>query len=305
VKKLFLIPIVLLSASVAAIASKADRDFSNGSWNARLRSSNRIYLQINSIGSMDGDNYAMNELQGLPAEPEGNVEFQLQREPGTFSFSGTFSKSNGGGVYNFQPNPAFVKTMSSLGYDLSPEDVFDMTLANFRSSFIHEWAALGYRSLTAGQVRKMTEEEITPDYIRQLQSRGYKSVSWETLYKMRTEDVTPEFIDSLAKEGYKGLAPEQLLELSASDLTAEKIEEYKKVGYPNLPLSDLRKMADNDIDSDYIVSMKKAGLSNLSVNQLLKLMNNDVDSHFVREAMQKNPNATVEQIVRMRNDEDD
>jgi hypothetical protein len=274
-----------------------------GSWTARVQKAGTISINIqDERGSNWGSTYSFNELRGLSPSAQGAVEFQLQNEPGTFYFTGTFSGGHGGGVYTFKANPQFISAMKNLGYELSSKNLKVLAETGFRAAYIQEWKSFGYSNLSLDQVLQMAIHEVTPDYIKSLAARGYKYLALERVMEMRIHDITPEYIDALARAGYPNLSPKELLEFSIADVTPETIAEYKRIGYDRLSPRDLTHMSLHDVDPEFILGLKKLGYSDLSSDRLVQLRNHDVTPEFIQEnANEGFKSVSTEDLISMRN----
>jgi len=74
-------------------------------------------------------NFDLGDFRGLTRsqiEAGGPAKFEMLRDAGTLACEGTFRNGGGGGTFQFSPDPQYVSSMRSLGYDgLSCERLFE------------------------------------------------------------------------------------------------------------------------------------------------------------------------------------
>src|SRR5260370_27509828 len=128
------------------------------------------------------------QLSGLTRE-QGmsggtHVQFQLQRDAGTFNFEGWFKEGNGSGHFTFAPDRSFAAQLSSQGYG-SPTDEQLLSLAMSDTGFalINELNTQGYERPTLNQLVEMGNHVVGVDYVSGLKSYCYQV---NTIDYMRT-----------------------------------------------------------------------------------------------------------------------
>lgn len=156
------------------------------------------------------------QLQGLKANSSGSAqtEFQLARDAGTLTFTGSFQNGRGSGEWKFKGNSDFVSNMRKHGYDqLTEEDLFRLVLNNISAAYIAELAGAGYRNLPVSTLNALYSNDIRAGYITSLAAAGYAKLSPSDLLALKTNGVTETYIKSLQARGYKNLSVQQLLSI--------------------------------------------------------------------------------------------
>src|SRR5262249_47177748 len=88
-------------------------------------------------------------LSGLSREQAmssgSHVQFQLQRDAGTFNFEGWFKDGNGSGHFTFAPNRAFASDLTTQGIGQpTDEQLLSLAMSDTGFALINELKAQGY-----------------------------------------------------------------------------------------------------------------------------------------------------------------
>src|ERR1043165_1639092 len=100
-----------------------------------------LQLQLNGKGLASvSTQIALAQFQGLTEAQltsSANVTFQLEREAGTFSFSGSFRGRSGTGQWTFAAAPGFLALLREHGYGQpTNEQLFALASSDVRGSYI-------------------------------------------------------------------------------------------------------------------------------------------------------------------------
>ncbi|NND72818.1 MAG: hypothetical protein HKN43_14670 [Rhodothermales bacterium] len=140
---------ILLAGTIGLTALAQDIKDVEGSWIAEINefSSLEDYRQASLTlkWESEGERYRytfqipMRELESYSVEESRNdpANFELDREAGHLSFSGTMDDDIGSGKFHFSANSEFVEEMSTLGYEnISPDEQLKMAIYDVTAEFV-------------------------------------------------------------------------------------------------------------------------------------------------------------------------
>ena len=193
-----------------------------GQWFIQDRRDGRVRLQLRAgdkaYGIASVSTYlALTHFQGLTEEQlvsSAAANFQLAREAGTFSFSGSFRRRAGTGHWTFNAAPAFLALLRDYGHaPPTNRELFALAASDVRGSYIEELEREGYRKVPVSQIVALYTNGVTLPYIKSLGDAGYKKLTGSQLIALRTNGVDREFIERLEAHGQKNLSVASLLSL--------------------------------------------------------------------------------------------
>ena len=215
-----------------------------GRWSIATRGddASRVQLRLEYSENSEGSNYNSSWSSGvpvaeagLPAErlrgPIGPVTFQIQREPGTFSCTGSAGEGSGAGQFTYAPSARFDDALAARGLGRP-------TLQASRSSS----RSPARRSRSSDQVRASAQHATVADLVRVVQ-----------------HGVNPRYVTDLAALGYKTASIDQLVRLRDHGVSADFIRAVQSAGYRNLSPDDLVRLADHGVREKFIADMRAAG----------------------------------------------
>lgn len=226
-----LLPLPLLLFTMSNVFLRAGRSENNlltiqnsmsshlsGKWTIDVPAgAGKVRLQLQRGDDSLSVHVPIAQLQGLNAVVRSGAspaEFQLVRDPGTFTFTGSFQAGRGTGKWNFKGNPAFVSDMRKHGYDqLSEDHLYQLALNHISASYIGELAQAGYRNLPVNSLNSLYSNNVRAGYINSLAATGYAKLSPNDLIALKSNGVTETFIKSLQGRGYKNLSVQQILSI--------------------------------------------------------------------------------------------
>lgn len=205
----FLAPLVLLLLSNQnRMSGKWTIDIPAGSQKARL-----VFNQGGNDDHWASVHVPVAQLQGL-SPTDTITRFQLTRDAGTFSFTGSFQNGRGSGDWTFKGSSTFVSELRKHGYDqLSDDHLYKLALNNLNAAYIGELAQAGYRNLSVDELISLYSNNVRGSYIESLKSVGYSKLSPRDLIALKTNGVTDAYIKSLQNRGHKDLSVQRILSL--------------------------------------------------------------------------------------------
>jgi hypothetical protein len=175
------------------------------------------------------------------------VTFQIGREPGTFSCTGSAGEGSGAGGFTYAPNAAFDNALAArgLGRPTSLQSL-ELALAAMTLAFVDQIRASAPRSTVADLVR-VVQHGVSPRYAAELAALGYRVSGLDQLVMLRDHGVTPRYIGALAGAGYKNLSTDDLIVLRDHGVSGAFVDRLKSHGYTNLSIRDLIRLRDAGI----------------------------------------------------------
>jgi hypothetical protein len=221
------------------------------------------------------------DLQGLSRDQlqNGKVNFRLVREAGTIDCEGTFTDGRGSGTFRFVPNPAFLDNMRSRGFDFEKEskhgDVED-------------------RQFTAAIVN------VTTALADDLKSADLGPLDVEDLFKAAIFHVDSRFMNEMKATGFPGLRMEDLVKARIFKVDADYVRQVHDMGFADRDFEGLIKFRIFKVTPEFLSQVRAAGLTDLDAEEVVKLRIFKIDPEFIRAEKAKDPNVTIEDLVRMK-----
>ena len=190
-----------------------------GQWSIEGRRDGRVWLELNKPRpeASFSTHLALTQFHGLTEEllvSSVRVKFQLVREAGTFSFSGSFHKRAGTGEWSFSAAPAFLALLRRYGYELpTNEQLFSLAVSDVNAEYIDGLRSAAYDAISLNGIIALKSNGVTVPYIQSLGDAGYRRLTASQLIALRTNRVDGEFIKRVEKRGRKNLTVGHLLSL--------------------------------------------------------------------------------------------
>jgi hypothetical protein len=296
-----------------------------GTWHAdydnywtRSNSERWISIQLQHDGSNNGLGLAERDVPSLAdRRSDGPIHFTLQRDAGTFDFTGRMLDGRGRGDFKFFPAADFVSGMGRLGYArLTDDDVWRFALHDVTRQYVADFKAAGYAPDTSDLIKtrihgatpafaqevkaqglghpdiddlvKMRIHGVTPEFIKTMRDLGYKDLPIDRLVELRIHGVTPEFIKSFSDLGYKNLDLQDLVKMRIHGVSAQMVKELSDLGYKDLAIDDLVKLRIHGVTPAYIKQMRDAGYGGIKIDKLVQFRIHGVDEDLIRRAKAHN-----------------
>jgi len=226
----------------------------------------------------------LTRLQGLTPEQvysgASRVDFQLVREAGTFTFSGSFREGRGAGQWTFNINPAFAVELRKHGYErVTEEELYALALSDVGTAYISELEQAGYRKLTVSQLVAFYTNDVRADYIASLGSVGYTELFPNELVALRSNGITANDARIFGELVSGDIPAKQLIALKSNGVTEAYIKSLQEVGYKRLTAGQLIALRTNGVTRDFIERLQGRGHKNLPVERILSIRINAGDQY--------------------------
>lgn len=246
--------IAILAFSVSANSEKGSKGTQNeitGEWTADFKPGSSGEKQITFLRRStrhglrtEGIRLSPNELQDLTQQAASTartaVNFNIEREAGTFILEGYFREGKGAGFWKLIPSQSFVSTMCSRGYEnLTEEDFFSAAVGNVTVKLLEDLKSAGYDRLTFEELFEAAVFNVTPEFISAWRSAGFRNLAFEDLVRLGIFKVTPEFLNEIKAEGFPNLSPLTAIELRVHKIDRDFIRRVKARGFPNVTLDEI------------------------------------------------------------------
>jgi hypothetical protein len=231
-----------------------------GRWSIASRGDDTSHVQLRMEYSESSEGSTWNSSwsspvpiadAGITAErlraPIGPVTFQIQREPGVFSCTGSAGEGSGAGQFTYAPNARFDDALNARGLGRPTfQQSLSLAIAGTTLAFVDQIHTTAQHATVADVVR-VVQHGVTPRYVAELAAFGYKTNSLDQLVRLSDHGVRERFISELAEAGYKNLSTEDLIALRDHGVSAAFVARLKSHGYTNVPVRDLIRMRDAGI----------------------------------------------------------
>ena len=273
-----------------------------GTWTATRRG-DKISLETSmSWGgghhrSQTRETYAVSEFVGLTAGPE--VRFELRRDAGTFRYEGRFQGEDGSGFFTFQGNPAYVREMAALGYQVSEDRQIGLALQDVSLAYVRDVQGLGYRGISLDSLEQFRIQGGSAQYIRDLAALGYRGVATDDLIQFRIQGVSPQYIRGLAAAGVEKLSVDDLTQFRIQGVSPEYVRGLSSLGYP-LSAESLVQFRIQGVSPEYVRGLAAAGYEHLSAQDLLQFRIQGVKPGFIRDAVARYGKLSARDLLQLK-----
>lgn len=205
-------------------------------------------------------------------------------------------QSKGGGI-NGSINTLPVNEMQGLAPDVTSSSKINVNFKILREagSFVFE----GYFSEGKGSgFWKLTPSQA---FVSDMRRRGYDNLPENYLFYAATEDINAKLIDDLESAGYV-LSFKELIQAASYKITPESFQAWREAGFKNISFKELSTLGEHDVTFEYIEEIKAEGFQQITLSQAIKLKDHDIGRDFIRRVKASFPNATLDELVKLRTD---
>jgi hypothetical protein len=263
-----------------------------GDWKAdarpeKLEKNGKIHISFErkteNGHNQNGNSYSFDELSGLSREQtqNGRVSFSIVREAGTVECEGTFTNGKGLGTFRFVPNQSFFSGMKSRGFD------FEKSERKHEDGFEN-------RILSAALLN------ITTALADDLLSANFGKLDVDDLFKAAIFKVDSKFMVEMKNSGFPNLTLEDLVKARIFKIDADYVRQVHEMGFSEKGFESLVKFRIFKVTPEFLGELKAAGLKDLDSEDIVKCRIFKIDAEFVRKARAQDPNATIEDMVKMK-----
>ncbi|KXJ98645.1 MAG: peptidase M56 BlaR1 [Acidobacteria bacterium OLB17] len=307
-----LLVIIIVFGNIVIVAQKENVA---GTWTARVRSSAEKHkwdddddlvdeiidddksgeprLQINLKRNRrnrdwsNGNSYRFSEISGLTQNQtqNGPVSFSVVREAGRVDFVGSFNNGNGSGTFTFTPDRSYFDRMQQRGFDFYKEEPAEENIV--RSSFEDRALAAFFLNVTAAKADDLV-------------AANFGSLDIDDLFKATIFKIDGKFMSEMKATGFPDLSMEDLVKARIFKIDANYVSQIRAMGYDSGDFERLVKFRIFKVTPEFLNELRSAGLTNISAEDIVKCRIFNIDADFVRKERAKDPNVTIEDLVKMR-----
>ncbi len=241
-----------------------------------------------------------NEISNF--KTDGNVNFRINRDPGTLVLNGTFNGKKGSGTYEFEPNKSFVAQLEKSGYsDFEDDDLFSM--------FIHE-TDLSMASLLKqidsgadpGDIVSLSIHGVDKDRLKEFkrmnEAMGGRNIDAGDLVSMQIHGVDEDLVEAFAEAGLSNVDTDDLVSASIHGVDPEFITAVKSYGFTRFGMDDIVSMSIHGIDEDDLEGYYNAGMTDLSADDIVQFGIHGVKPHDIAKAKENGfENVDADELV--------
>jgi beta-lactamase regulating signal transducer with metallopeptidase domain len=180
---------------------------------------------------------SVSEFAGVSADQIASpasvpVSFRIEQDAGRFELDGMVGGGRGTGNMRFVPNRDFIAVLRSLGIreigDVSDHTLKNLAWGGMSAEAIRGFIALGFTSLTLGEVTDLAIRTVTPGYVRALRDAGVTDLNTPAeVIDLYFGGMPPEYARQLGDLGYRGLSGRQVLTLYRAGVTPAFIRDAR------------------------------------------------------------------------------
>lgn len=194
----------------------------------------------------------------------------------------------------------YVSKMRAAGFDVDANKLIAMRVQGVTPEYAAEMAkALGETKISADKLIAMRVQDVTPDYIATVHAMGY-DVDVNKVIAMRVQNVTPEYADAMAKAGFGKPTLDQLITMKVQGVTPDFAAKLHSDGIEVSSFNDLITYRIFNVSPEFVAGMKDAGFPDIPAKKLVALRVQNVSPEFAKGVKAQFPDATVDDLVRMR-----
>jgi hypothetical protein len=273
----------------------SNKNDADESWGMSRKGEINVQFETRRSGNSHnsiGENYSLADLGLTESQVQnGKVSFRLSRDAGTVDAEGMFTDGRGSGTFTFTPNMGFASAMKSRGFD------FENPNRNIKFNSDDndkDRTTVEERLLSAALLN------VTAALADDLTSANFGKLDVDDLFKAAIFHVDSKFMSEMKNTGFPNLTFDDLVKARIFKIDAEYVRQVKDMGLGITDFEGLVKYRIFKVTPDFLAELKNAGLTNINDEEIIKCRIFKIDGDFVRKARAQDPNATVEDMVRMK-----
>lgn len=195
--------------------------------------------------------------------------------------------------------PGYLSQMRSAGYNVDANKYIAMKVQDVTPEYAAEMAKAIGSQLSADRLIAMKVQDVTPEYMAQMRADGYDA-SPDKYIAMKVQGITPDYANAMAKLGYGKPTVDELIALKVQGVTPEWAGKLHANGIEVSSFQDLISDRIFQVTPEFIAGMKAAGFAAIPQKELIALRVQGVTPEFAKSVRAEFPDATVDDLVRMR-----
>lgn len=198
----------------------------------------------------NGTDWPVSAFQGLDLATRArhDVRFTIARDAGRFDGEGYLTNGEGAGVFEFTPDPGFVRAMSDVGFrGIDEDEQFAMAL-----------------------------HDVSLDFAREMKSENLRGMDSDKLIAFRIFGVSQEFIGELRSAGLTATDVDKLVAFRIHGVSPQAVREFRSAGI-DADEDELIAFQIHGVTPQFISDMQARGLKDLSADKLVALRIHGID----------------------------
>jgi hypothetical protein len=229
--------------------------------------------------SHSGSDWPVSAFEGLDLATRArhDVTFTITRDAGRFECEGYLANGEGAGTFTFTPDPAFVRSMSDLGFGgIDEDEQFAMALHDVSLDFARQMQRENLAEMDTDKLVAFRIFDVSQEFIREIRREGLTATDADELVAFRIHGVSPAKIRELREAGIDA-DEDELIAFQIHGVSPEFIAEVERLGYANVDGDDLVAMRIHGVTPAFISNMQSRGLRDLSIDKLVALRIHGID----------------------------
>lgn len=242
--------------------------------------------------------------------------YQMTREAGTLTLTGTMDGKEGEGKFEFAPdenfnaylksqgisamkemelmhlfntniNKAYIAMVKGHGFDVDKSSLVALAVHSVDddefTSHVNALKKRGFKTYDLDDIMAMTIHNVDEEYMDEIDGLGFKSKRLSDYVSMRIHDVDKDLVSSLAAAGYDDLSADEVVSMAIHDVSADFIQQIADVGYKKLSVDKIVQLAIHDVDPAFVKEVKSFGFTNIDLDDIIAFAIHGVDSEYIKE----------------------
>jgi hypothetical protein len=245
------------------------------------------------------------ELQGIAPEhwnaADAPVNASLVRDAGTFRLVGRLQRGQGRGTFTFEPDATFRAEFQRAGYvDLRDEQLARLALHDVGREWARGFESRGYLRLSVDDLIRLRVHDATPEFVDGMAAAGYRDIGVEDLVRLRVHAVDPAYARAMRALDSAPSSTDDLVRLKVHAVEPGLVRELAALGLESVSADQLVRLQVHAVTPEFVREMGAAGWRSLTPDELVRLRVHGVTPAFARRAREKFGEATVDELIRLR-----
>jgi beta-lactamase regulating signal transducer with metallopeptidase domain len=160
--------------------------------------------------------------------------------------------------------------------------------------------AVGMHNLSVDQLLALRDHGVSGRLVRASAAYFGGRVTPEQLTSLADHGVSTDYLDALRSDGVQGLAVSDVVSLADHGVNERLVRMAREYFNPPPSAGDMIALADHGASAEYLSSLASAGVRGISAADVVRLVDHGVDAAYIVKVRRINPNAKIDDIIRLR-----
>ncbi len=275
-----------------------------GHWQGKIRD-NEVCVYLNNSRRGFNNNWTIQECfpKSLFADlnSASMTDFKVSREAGTLILSGRFEGNNGEGMFEFEPNASFKKSLANFGItNATDEDLFQIFMNDTGMDFVQKLSDdkmdFGIKDIVTLGIHGVDDRY---DELREVFELSNETMSAKKLTTMAIHGVRLDLAKSLYAINSSDFSVQRIVEAHIHGVSNKLLKAIQAYGFSSVSLRNVIDMTIHGVNPDHIYKMKKLGYTDMQPKHFVEFAIHGVQIPFVQKAVENNLNYSPKDFINM------